>query len=731
MGVVFRAFDARLEREVALKFLPGKLAARERERERLLREARAAAALNHPNIATVYSIDEVEDELFIAMELVRGRDLKTLAVSGPLPVEQVIDIARQAMKGLEAAHQRGIVHRDVKSANLMLTDDGTLKIMDFGLAKISGAQTTTGVGTMIGTVAYASPEQARGQEVDARSDVWSLGVVLYELLTTQLPFRCETVASTVVSILRANPRPIRGLNPEVPQELEALVARALRKDPEERFASMAAMRQALDAGNSRHEATGELPVVEAPPRSSILVLPFENLSPDAENEYFCDGLAEDLISALTRIEALQVVARATAFSFKGERVDVRDLGRRLNVATVLEGSVRKAGNRLRITARLSNVADGYQLWAERFDKGMDDIFAVQDEISLTIAEKLELELLSSDRLNVVKRYTADVEAYNLYLKGRYYAYTRQGIECFEAAIARDVAYALAYAGLADSYSGLAVVGYLPPETAFTRAREAAVRAIELDDSLAEAHTALGLYRFWLSHDWPGAERDFRRAIEIDPNHAPARCWLANHQCFLGNFDVAMREIERARLLDPLSPMILALNCWVLYAARRLDEAVVLGQMAVEIDRVGLIPRYILALAYKEQQRFDAAIDLLEEAVRRSERRPFFLGMLGHMYALAGRAEAARDLIDELARRAPSEYVPALARAWIYLALGESEEALTWFENAIAEGHGPYHFFLGDAVYDPIRKTPRFRALLERVGLSRWTNRDSTRGDGSR
>ena len=717
MGVVYKAEDTKLERTVALKFL-SLTSIGEEEKKRFKREAKAAASLNHPNIATIHAIEEVDDVTFIVMEYIKGKELKELTGGNrQLPIEHVTNYATQIAEGLKAAHKMGVTHRDIKSSNIMITDDAQVKIMDFGLAKVSGGAQVTKVGTTLGTAAYMSPEQARAEPVDHRSDIWSFGVVLYEMLTGQLPFPGDYEQAVIYAVISEEHESVTNLNNEIPLELERLIDKALQKEAINRYQEVRTLIKELSLIAKKVEsAKPHAEFVEQAPYQSIVVLPFSNLSADPDNEYFCDGLAEELINALTKIERLRVVARATAFSFKGEKIDIRDVGKRLNVEAVLEGSVRKAGERLRVTTQLSNVHDGYQLWSEKYDRKMDDIFAVQDEITLTIVDKLKIELLGEQKKAVVNHYTEDIEAYHLYLKGRYFGYTRKAVEFFEKAIEKDPAYAPAYAGLADIYSGLGLVAFLPPDKAFTMAKSAAEKALEIDDTLAEAYCSLGLFKFWLDHDWVGAELDFQRAIDLDPGHAAAHCWLANLLVWKGETDKAIAEVMRAQELDPLSAITQAMVSFILYCARRFDEAIEHARQAVEIEPDSIVALYLGALPYKEKQMYVEAISMLEKAVNLSKRRPYFLALLGHFLGISGKKNEARKILEELVERSTQEYVSALLFAWLHLALGDNEQALDWFEKAFNEGHGPYLIFVEDSVYDGIRTTPQFRKILKKIGI---------------
>ncbi|MCZ6776598.1 MAG: protein kinase, partial [Ignavibacteria bacterium] len=488
MGTVYKAQDLKLDRSVALKFLPSYLSQAEEEKKRFVHEAKAASALDHPNICTIHEIDQTEDgQMFIAMACYEGKTVKEKIEHGPPPLDQAIDITIQVAQGLAKAHSQGIIHRDLKPANIMVTNDGMVKILDFGLAKLAGQTKLTKTGATLGTAAYMSPEQVKGVSADHRIDIWAFGVVLYEMVTGKQPFAGDYEQAVMYSIIHEEVEPMTTLRNEVPPELEQLVQKAMNKDANERHENMDELLAELEL--VKHSFVAEdvrSSTRKEKPLPSIAVLPFVNMSAHSENEYFSDGLAEELINALTKIKGLQIVARTSAFSFRGKEIDIREIGRKLNVRTVLEGSVRKAGNRLRITVQLVKVADGYQLWSERYDKEMDDVFAIQDEISLAIVERLKVELLSEEKATLAKRYTENPEAYSLYLKGRYYWNKRtaegfrKAIENFRTAIAEDPTYASAYAGLADSYALLGDVGVtaIPPKEAFSNAKTTVQKALE-------------------------------------------------------------------------------------------------------------------------------------------------------------------------------------------------------------------------------------------------------------
>ena len=732
MGEVYLAEDTKLARRVALKFLPVQYASDQDLKERFRLEAQAAAALNHPHIITIHEVAEHESRPYIAMEYVEGESLKNLIVKKELPVEQVIDVAVQICEGLAKAHLMGIVHRDLKPQNVLIDQDGRVRICDFGLAKVKKDAMLTKLGTTVGTVAYMSPEQARGEEVDGRTDIWALGVVLYEMLTGQMPFKGEHDQAVIYSILNTYPQPISGLRPEMPAELEQVVNKGLAKSPWERYRQINDMLTDLRSVNDMFESgvTRSLQI-KTDPSPSIAVLPFTNLSADKEQEYFCDGMAEEIINALTQVEGLHVVARTSAFSFRGKQLDIREIGKRLNVGAVLEGSVRRAGARLRITAQLVNVADGYDLWSERYDRDIgelccpEDIFGIQDEISLAIVDKLKVKLLRKERAKLVKRHTEDLVAYDLYLKGRYLWNKRtedgyqKSLEYFQQAIERDPTYALAYAGIADCYDLLGWYDYLPPKEAFPRAKAAAEKALEMDETLAEAKASLGWISVNYDWDWLTAESKYKRAIELNPGYATVHQWYAEYLSYMGKHDESIAEAKRAQELDPLSIIINNDLGQVFYYARQYDQAIEQLQKTLELDPDFIVAHFFLAFLYAQKAMYDKAIAEVQKAMDLSGGGDsLIVAQLGTIYSCSGRRDEAKKVLDELHGLSNKRYVSPFYIALIYMGLGQNDQAFEWLEKAYEERDHWLETLKVHPMLDSLRSDPRFTKLLKKMRLEK-------------
>jgi serine/threonine-protein kinase len=682
-----------------LKFLPAEQISDAERKRRFIREARAASALNHPNIVTVYEIDACEGVDFIAMEYVAGRTLSQVVADKPLAVEDALRYAAQIADALAAAHKAGIVHRDVKPGNLMVTEDGRVKVLDFGLAKLTevapaGVEATLTL--LAGTPAYMAPEQAEGRAADARTDIYAFGAVLYEMLAGRRAF---------AGLAREEPPPPK----EAPAELCQVVARCLRRDPAERYQNAAELKAALEKASIEPE--------QAP---SIAVLPFVNMSGDKENEYFSDGLAEEIINALTKVPGLRVAARTSSFSYRGRDLDVRKVGAELTVGHLLEGSVRKAGERLRVTAQLISVADGYHVWSERFDRRMADIFDIQDEISQAIVDRLRVELAGNAPL--VKRQTADLEAYNLYLRGRYWWHEttaqswRKAEECFRNALVRDPAFAPPHAGMAVAYTYLAIHGWARPRDAMPAARRHALQALALDQTLAQGHWALAYVYQWYEWDWQAAEEEYRRALSLSPGDAHIRMVHAGLLMFLGRTADALAEARKALELDPVSAEVSRLMTYIFLLARRYGDAVAHGLQALELHPQGTGLYSALGLAYGHQGRYDLALQSLLKAKSLAGEDPYHDWALGYVYARQGNRDEAWAIRKRLERRRRESHYSATFLAALSGALDDLDQAFDWLEIACDERDSFLVALRADPLFDPLRADARFAGLLRRVGL---------------
>lgn len=744
MGEVYLAEDVALERLVALKVLPAEIARDKERMRRFVQEAKTASALNHPNILTIYEIGKENRLHFIVSEYVEGETLREKLKRENLPVSEVLEIAVQIAAALESAHAGGIVHRDIKPENLMIRADDYVKVLDFGLAKLTEdksalldtegetlAQVNTAAGMILGTVAYMSPEQARGQKVDTRSDIFSFGVCLYEMLAGFNPFKGETTVDVLAAVLQREPTLLSSLKPEIPEELSRIVAKALRKNRHERYQSsknllrdLKQLQQQLTFGATANFSQS-LMAQGKEAINSLAILPLACAGgDDAQTEYLSDGITESIINALAQISDLNVTPRNTVFRFKGSASDAQTIGKQLNVRAVLTGRVRQFGKNLIIGVELIDVEKDTQIWGEQYRRALVDIFDLQEEIAADIGEKLRLKLTGEEKKLLGKRYTENAEAYQCYLRGRYFVTTKRteewikkGIEYFQQAIEIDPTYALAFSGLADAYGFLASsTGGWTPQDAYPKAKAAAERALAIDETLGEAHASLGFFHLLYDWNFPAAERQFKRAIELSPNYPNAHDGYGFYLKAMGRHAEAIAECGQMQKLDPLSPFAHVSLGWAHYFARDYDRAIAECQNALEMEQNSTFAYRILGFAYLQKGRINKALAALKKAVRFSSGGLAFEAHLGYVYAIAGKRAEALKVMSDFEKIARERYVSSYYFAVIYLGLGETDKAFEWLEKAFDERSGFMPFLNVEPMLDSIRADARFTDLRRRMGL---------------
>jgi serine/threonine protein kinase/Tfp pilus assembly protein PilF len=764
MGKVYKVFDTEVKEKVALKLLKPEIAADKETVERFRNELKFARKIRHKNVCQMFDLAKEESTYYITMEYVGGEDLKSMIrMSKKLSIGTAVDIARQVCEGLAEAHKLGVIHRDLKPQYIMIDREGNARIMDFGIARSLRGKSITGAGVMIGTPEYMSPEQVEGKDVDQRSDIYSLGVILYEMVTGRVPFEGDTPFTIGMKHKSEIPKDPKELNAQIPEDLSRIVLKCLEKDKVKRYQSAEELRVELEKIEKgiptteretparrpftskeitvtfklkklfvpvsavliliiaaviiwqvliKKRAVGPLAV-----KQSIAILPFTDLSQQKDQSYLCAGFAESIINALSKIKDLYIPASTSSFSLTGKNRNIQEIGQMLHVSSVLDGSLQRAGNRIRVIAKLINTADESILWSEQFDEEIQDIFAIQDKMTQGIVDNLKLKILGEEKAKLKKRYTENLEAYNLYLQGRYFwsKRTKEGLvkalEYFNQAIERDPNYALAYVGVADVYNMRASYRYLRPKEAYPMAKAAAMKALEIDYDLAEAYTSLARAKRHFDLDWQGAEQDFKKAISLNPGYSTAHLWYSDLLRDLGRMPDAIVEAKRACELDPLSLVVNTNLAWVLYFNREYEKAIESCKKVIEMDPGFFWAHSVLGDIYVQKSMFEEATIELKKGGD--------LYLLARCYGFSGKRKEALEILQRLENRADTEYVALDALALIYLSLGEKEKALEYFDKALIEKDVTTMVFIKvDPYLDGLRADPRFKALLKKVGLEK-------------
>jgi serine/threonine protein kinase/Flp pilus assembly protein TadD len=769
MGKVYRVYDKKIEGEVALKLIKSEVAADKKTIERFRNELKLAREIAHRNVCHMYDLNEDKGSYYITMEYVSGENLKSLIRRmGKIPTEKAISIIKQISEGLSEAHTLEVVHRDLKPSNIMVDKNGNVRIMDFGIARSLDKKGITVTGVVIGTPDYMSPEQAEAKAVDQRSDIYSLGVILYEMMTGRVPFEGDTAISIAMKHKSEVPKDPKEYNTQIPDDLSQLILKCLEKDKENRYQSAEELISELERVEQGLPTTARVlskqkldktrektislklrklvfpflivvaiaiialilwqlsyqrePVHLSAEKPSIAVIPFADLSSQKDQEYFCDGITEEIIARLSRIEGWKVISRTSVLQYKHTDKDIRVIGQELDVAIILEGSIRKEEEDIRITAQLINTEDGFHVWSEIYDRKVDKVFDIQSEISEKITEALNIKLSPKEKDILRKRPTEDLEAYNLYLRGRYFWNERteeglkRSINYFQQAIEIDESFALAHVGIADAYNNLGSYDFIPPQEAHPKAKKSALRALEIDEEIAEAYASLGFVNMRYDWDWPGAERNFKKAIRLKPSYATAHSWYGAFLRSMGRFDEAIEELKQAQNLDPLSLPIMTTLGSAYYFSRQTELAIQQCKKVLEIDASFHWAHNILGNSYLQKSLFKEAISEFESAIDLSGGTSWYLADLAHGYAVSGDIDEALRILKELQEKSKLGYIPQYEIAIVKFAVGEKDEAFLILEELYNVRSGSLMHIRVDPRFDSVRSDPRFNVLLEKMDL---------------
>ena len=733
MGEVYRARDTRLDRDVAVKVLPECLACDDSLLTRFDREAKLLATLTHPNILTVYDVGTDQGVSYVVMELLEGESLQQTIKTSPLEWQKALSIATSIAQGLCAAHSKGIVHRDLKPENIFITTNSVVKILDFGLARVeveteeqnasrlvTVAQDTS-PGTLLGTIPYMSPEQVRGQTLDHRSDIFSFGCVLYEMLAGARPFASASAVDTIAAILKDPVPDLSKFAQEIPQQLNEVILRCLEKDPNNRFQSAQDLLDALqqispDTSPRRVARRGR----SKSTIDSIAILPFLDANPDPESEYLVDGITDNIIHTLSEFPKLRVMARSTVFRYKGQSVDAVELGRTLNVRAVFTGRLTHRGKQLQMQTELVDVSTGARLWGEDYTSTMENLHNLEQEIARRILEKLRLR--TRKRATKVQKPTENTDAYQLYLKGRYFWNKRtlegfrRSIECFDEALHLDPNFALAHAGLADAYSFMGGYGYFPSREAYTKSKQEAIRALELDPTLAEANTSLATVQYRYDWNWSDAEKSFQKALQLNPGYITAHHWYGVFQVLTGKFPEGLQKVEKAATIDPLSVVIQWTLGYIYYYARDSENALKACWRALELEPAFARVYIDIGLIYIQQSKNLEGIYEIQRGISLLDQSPSLLATLAYAYGVSGQKEEAQKILTDLQEEAKRQYVSPYSFALVYIGLGEKDRAFEELEKAFERREDALVSLKVNPRFDSLRNDPRFESLLHRIGL---------------